>query len=695
MKRMMGLLACAGIVAGGGQAEAQQAGKVSLKQAIDAMLANGCTGAAGSGGLLAAGDITTTARSITDRVSLGNFSIGLGSSDLANNPGARLGNVDSNGVASVWTPQNILATDLVRFAATTTEGGASIPQLTQANGFTATYASTSLTNRIAVTQVIGQIRGVSPDGTTTVSPAYAEGWNDVAGGTLNSPANRESPEFLQGRAAAQAVLARDGQVDPLNVAPGYVPVQIIPGAAFTQSATGLAIGYDVTVSRTATLDRGARSGLLAASLGSLCRSTSTATTTTTFRGSGEVGPFNLYGGLRSQAGSGSASVGLGAAGAAGSGSGLGVAALRAQDSVARREKGVFAFFERLKRKSQNKRAGLMGVQLASNDPAFLPAAADVDRLTIVTDLVGGVVNIDNSATSLEGAYGADSGYVNAGAALTYEGVFSSTDAILFGFAGGYETTDTTAEGAGITDRGDSEATSWNASALLGWTSPPVSAGFAEPMRATVSLALLYGEGDQDYTRTFSATPASGAAALTDILSGSSEQTFSSNAIHASLAQPIGVVTLTPRASFSVIHVETDGFSESLAGGDQGGDGGLSLRYAPVEDDWTEARLGAGASFRAYETASMAVDLGAGVDFIHVGSPESSTRIAYFVQDLRGASSAPILYNVNDLDSDYYDLSASASALFANGAELILSGFSRQGHSYSDVTGLQAGVRLTF
>jgi hypothetical protein len=364
--------------------------------------------------------------------------------------------------------------------------------------------------------------------------------------------------------------------------------------------------------------------------------------------------------------------------------------------VVRREKGVFAFFERLKRKSrQQQQAARQAIQVASADPTYVPEAVftEESRWTLVTDLVGGVVNVDRAKTELEGAYSADSGFIHAGVGVGYQGLFSEADQILFGLSGGYDRTETTAEGSSASGRGEAEATSWNPSAYAGWTSPPLKTGFKDPLLASLSLAALYGEGDQDYQRSFTATPVSGPS-VTDLMNGSAEQTFRALTASVSASQKIGNVTLSPRASYSMLKVETGGFSETLGRGDQGGNNGLALRYAPVEDDWTEARIGAGATWRVFTGETMALDIGSGVDVVFVGSPETSLRTAFFVQDLRGAA-VPIVYGVDDLDDQYVDLSASVSASFSNGVELFLAGFSRQGHDYIDATGLQAGLRLNF
>jgi hypothetical protein len=491
--------------------------------------------------------------------------------------------------------------------------------------------------------------------------------------------------------------------------PGFLPQvanpvfnPALPDDVFNRrflGASSLTVRVTPTYTETTTAVRTVRSGLVGNGLGVLCGSQATriqqisgATADVTFS-------FNDSAGTRVGAppavsitpGSGGASIG--------SSSGQGQTSSRAQDAIVRREKGLSAFFERLKRKaSQKKRPD--AVVVASNDPAFMPYFDDTPSATFVADVSGGAFNIDRARTDLEGGFSADSVVINAGAGVLFDSLVSERDQLLFGLAAGYEDTESVSEAALAADRNTSESTAWTGSAYASWTSAPLQLGFKDPGFVSVALAGLYGEGDQTYDRTFTAryltqTTVSGGvssssfASVSEDLRGQSDQSFNSVSLQLSAAQSFGPLTVSPRGSFSSVRFKTGGYSESGGGTTRGG---LALTYAPVADQWTETRIGAGAVLRTFASEALALDVGVGVDTIFIGDASTPKRVAYFAEDLR-ANPVPIRYSVDDLDSQYYDVNASVTATFGNGVEAFLNGFSRQGHSYIDVTGAVVGVRI--
>lgn len=395
--------------------------------------------------------------------------------------------------------------------------------------------------------------------------------------------------------------------------------------------------------------------------------------------------LNTTAGLKSPtAGAGSGFGSSGAFGAFASGFASGAGANQAQDGVLRRERGLASLIERLRRRAEEWRAS-RPVQYASLNE---DVPNNTRNHTVLVDVAGGIVNVDRAVTPLEGGFSGDSAVANLGAAIAFKDALGDDDALLLGGTLGFERTDTTGFG-GPNGRSRSEGDTTSAALFVGWTTPPVSL-FGEPATATFTLTGAYSNGDLSYAREFGVAFA-GQPTVLDELSGDAEQTSTTLAFHMQFSQPIGDWTVTPRASVTYVEYETDGYSETVT---DASNNGLALRYANVEDEWIESRLGLAVLYAKPLREDVVLDIGVGADAIFVGDAETPLRTAYFAQDLR-ATPFPVVYNVDDLDEQYYDLSLSVGLAFANGFSPYVTAFTRQEHEYIESDGLIAGVRYAF
>lgn len=362
--------------------------------------------------------------------------------------------------------------------------------------------------------------------------------------------------------------------------------------------------------------------------------------------------------------------------------GAGQGANRSQESVVRRERGLASLIERLRRRAERWREA--GIQIASLDDTFTPSSRE---FAVVLDASGGVVNTDRDVTPLEGGFSADSTIFNVGAAIALQSGF------MFGGALTFENTDSDVI-ASPQGQTNFENESLTTAAFVGWSGPaPV---FSEDGSIAITASASYNSGDLSYDRGFGVTyqpDLDSAATITalDQLAGSVDQNVTTISLQATLTQPLGAFTFTPHASISYVQFETGAYAENVT---DGTNNGLALRYADVEDEWTEARLGAGLSYGFATGDNSAIEIGVNADAVFVGDAETPLRSAFFVQDLR-ANPFAITYQVDDLDEQYFDLSGSVSFQFANGFTPYVTAFTRAGHEYIDSQGFFLGARVAF
>ncbi|MEL7546154.1 MAG: hypothetical protein AAGJ84_05855 [Pseudomonadota bacterium] len=355
-----------------------------------------------------------------------------------------------------------------------------------------------------------------------------------------------------------------------------------------------------------------------------------------------------------------------------------------------------------------------GIQLASIGTIPISAlssgtiTAPRDRpFTLVTDLSGGFVNIERQETDLASAFDADSVVINASAALLFGDDTATDSSLLFGGAVSFESTESeTSSGENnLFDQFETEA--WTGSVFAGWNSNAFDFGGTDNAAWSFSLLGSAGQGDQTYDRSFSQeyTPDLGVdsdmdgeadvAIASGQFGGDVDQDFMSVSLQSSLSVGLGGVTVAPRASVTWAQFETGAHEESMTGVASMGGEGLALRYEAVEDEWVESRLGGSLTYSALISDTTVLDLTLGSDAIFVSDAETPIRTAFFAQDLRGADAAQIRYNVDDLDDQYFDVNVSAALDFSSGWQPYVSYFTRQGHDYIDAQGGLFGVRLTY
>lgn len=384
----------------------------------------------------------------------------------------------------------------------------------------------------------------------------------------------------------------------------------------------------------------------------------------------------------------------------------GAQALQNRELTLRRDQSLWSRIQRLwsrgdrerdrRRREQAALRPYKVAALGSYAPAPQPAIRDY---SFVTDLSGGAVNVDRSATDLEGAFSADSFVVNAGAGVLFHGNGIEGSTLLVGGALSYEETQADGESrpsSGQTQsfRSETESEALITSAFASWTSGPIGGDAEQGGRLNLTASYSFGTADTNYSRDFSTTIERDGVedrVVRDIFKDDVDQTFQTLTVRGSYNHQIGDLTLTPRASASWVRFETDAHEEESI---VSGTSSLALRYEAVEDDWAELRVGAAATYRAPTGPTTALRLGVGVDAVFVDDAETPERTAFFAQDLR-ANPTPIVYSVDDLDSEYFDINLSIA--FENGSrfEPYLAGFSRQGHDYLDSQGGLIGIRTVF
>ena len=389
-------------------------------------------------------------------------------------------------------------------------------------------------------------------------------------------------------------------------------------------------------------------------------------------------------------------------------------ATRTQEGVARRQSGLSALIERLRRKFRKERAERYVQYAMLGDE--LPYMPQEKSYTIVTDAAGGVINLDRNPTELDSsAYSADSAFASIGAAVVFHGTLDDEPDWILGGSLGYETVDSSkTSGANAFSRAESETENISFSGFLGWSSSPFSIDGEDNARAYVTASATYGQGDQTYKREFEATYQSGVelnaddeyeavtTSVFDQMTGGIDQSYWSGSLQATVSGKFENLTVAPRASVTYVKFKSDGLTEEVSSsgvregtGSYAG-GALALDYAPVEDEWVETRIGSALTLDFPMTRTSIFQVGASMDAVFVGDAETPRRTAWFAQDLRtGADRAPILYDVEDLDDQFYDVSVSASAQFSNGVQPYLSYFSRESHKYIDSSGVVAGVRFVY
>ncbi len=451
-----------------------------------------------------------------------------------------------------------------------------------------------------------------------------------------------------------------------------------PGASVNYVRVTLSVSQVADVTTTSRPHQGVR---IESGLRSLCTISRTETRTINYDVVSSFGYVNDRAGPRSPTSLANPAP-LVSAGALGSATAVG--ANRAQDNVLRRERGLNALIERLRRRAARLLESEAGyVQLASLDQGYVPAAPQIRNHTLIFDLVGGVVNTERKPTDLEGGFSADSVIANAGAAVAFRNVLRGGDALLLGFGLGYESTESQsyADPNSTANQGGGDSEAFTGSAFVGWSIGAL----------TLTTTASYGSSDQTYERYFSAQGDDWAR-----LAGALDQTYTAASLQAQYAKSFGGFTLSPRVSFTYAEYETERYIESASlVGAGGGGAGLALEYAPVKDEWTEGRIGITASYVWPLGADGVLEFGVGADAVFVGDAETPLRTAYFAQDQRqGGARFPIIYAVDSLDDQYYDVTASLSADFGNGFQPYVSVFSRQGHKYTESEGVFFGLRFT-
>ena len=417
--------------------------------------------------------------------------------------------------------------------------------------------------------------------------------------------------------------------------------------------------------------------------------------------------FNANGGLQGITDPSSISPSsLSTTGLSGTAGSNGAQALQDRELTLRRDQSLWSRIQRLwsrgdrerdrRRREQAALRPYKVAALGSYAPAPQPAIRDY---SFVTDLSGGAVNVDRSATDLEGAFSADSFVVNAGAGVLFHGNGIEGSTLLLGGALSYEETQADGESLGNSGqtqsfRSETESETLITSAFASWTSGPIGGDAEQGGRLNLTASYSFGTADTNYSRDFSTTIERDGVEdriIRDIFKDDVDQTFQTLTVRGSYNHQLGDLTLTPRASASWVRFETDAHEEeSIASGTSS----LALRYEAVEDDWTELRVGAAATYRAPTGRATALRLGVGVDAVFVGDAETPERTAFFAQDLR-ANPTPIVYSVDDLDSEYFDINLSIALENGSRFEPYLAGFSRQGHDYLDTQGGLIGIRTVF
>lgn len=410
--------------------------------------------------------------------------------------------------------------------------------------------------------------------------------------------------------------------------------------------------------------------------------------------------FNNQPGARSVAGSVGGLGGIGTASPTPSGT-RGLAAIQAQEGVARRQGGLTSLIDRLSRKAKQERrreAAQRSYQIASLDAVGPPNSAPprTASASIVFDASAGILNVDRSETALEGSFSAESVVANLGGAVVFAGPFQSDDQALLGLGVNFERTKSDrADGLAI-NTSSFESDAVTISAFIGWTSEALGSPDS-PATVSTMFSVAYGTGDQSYGRRFNfyrdrATISPGSAPdASNTLEGDVDQTFTSVSAQASYTKAYGAVSLQPRISATFVRFETEGHKESVRAGEQ--DNGFALEYAPVEDEWAEVRVGGTVAYTGQLSERALWQVALGVDSVFVLDAETPDRTAFFVQDLRQAGRVPIIYSVDNLDDQYYDMTVSVSGSFENGLQPSMSFFTRQGHEYIEAHGVLVGLRL--
>ncbi len=396
---------------------------------------------------------------------------------------------------------------------------------------------------------------------------------------------------------------------------------------------------------------------------------------------------------------------------AGSASGLGPQANQNRDLTIRRDRSLLAQVRRLFARDQRDRererrrdALARPIILASRDGAFAyPNGVDTAprNYNFVADVSGGAVNIDRRETPLEGAFTADSLSINASAGVIFHGGDINGSSLLIGAGISHEETETEGEAPRATSGGTSSLTSsadteaQSASAFISWTSAAFAQEPGKDSRFAVTLSYTNGTAEQDYQRDFATTFLPDASMENQVIAetfrDSVEHEFESISLHASMTRVTGNWTLTPHIAANHVTFSTNPHAEETSAGL----GALALDYQGVDDEWTELRAGFALGYRSeIDRTSAAIRWSVGVDAIFVEDAETPERTAFFLQDQR-AQRAPIVYQVDDLDSEYFDLNFGVALETGTAFEPYATVFTRTGHEFLDMNGAVIGLRATF
>lgn len=286
--------------------------------------------------------------------------------------------------------------------------------------------------------------------------------------------------------------------------------------------------------------------------------------------------------------------------------------------------------------------------------------------------------------------------MSVGAALAYQGEAADDTVWLIGGSIGYENLELDSE-SDVANSSTSESEFLSGSAFVTASTTPSAGKSENPAQYSFTASYTYGDGDQDYERRFEADfqPVFGGdiETATDRLASSIGQSYQTASLQASVTKPLGNLLFTPRVGLSYTRFETDGHAENNV---DGADNGLALEYEASEDEWLEGRVGASvvALFGMSESATL--EIGASADAVFVEDAETPVRVAYFQQDLRPQTErAALLYNVDDLDTEFYDLGLSVAAQFSNGFRPYAAIYTREGHDYISSKGAVFGFKSTF
>lgn len=330
-------------------------------------------------------------------------------------------------------------------------------------------------------------------------------------------------------------------------------------------------------------------------------------------------------------------------------------------------------------------------KVASAGDIYMPQ----DRsFVLILDASKNWVDVKRSETPLEGGFQADSVLVKTGATVAVPDAFSRGDLLLVGGSLTFEDTKSSGSTAPA-QRSSFKTEGLSGSAFAAWSPEPFSIGFEADMALTFKLIGTYGTGDLDYMRKFDASyrpsqQSNNIVTVSDTLQGRLSQEGSAISFHVQAEQPVGSFVFRPRASVLFGRFEKESMHEQVT---DGFDNGLGMRFYGNADEWTEWRVGGQISFSEKLSDKVKLTLSIGADAVFVDDAETPVQTASFVQDLRAAPHI-ISYRIDNLDNEFYDLSATASLELDNRVGIYATAYTREGHSNTELTGIEIGLRLT-